>query len=86
VRIHLTRAVLRVVADVQASDRTLAKAAGVSNALLTRLKRGDFQASPDVADKLAAVFERWAMQYRDAARVLRAAARRVRTSRTGSKP
>lgn len=81
VRMHLTGIVLRVVAEVQASDRTLARAAGVSNALLTRLKRGDFQASPEVADKLATVFERWAAQYQNAARDLRAASRQVRTLR-----
>jgi len=55
VRIHLTRAVLRVVADVQASDRTLAKAAGVDK---MPTNRTEFAEATVIDDVLVATVER----------------------------
>ena len=58
------------------SDHTvsaLAKAAGVSQSLLARIKTGERQASPAVARKVAAVLDRWGVQCaRAAARVRQA--------------
>ena len=86
VREHLTQAVLRAIKRAPSSQRKLAREAGVSDVLLVQLRRGDFQATPAVAEKLAGVLEKWGSECRDAARRIRAAARRVPTPRTGRKP
>ena len=83
VRKHLTHEVLRAIEDAPSSRRQLAREAGVSDVLLVQLRRGDFQATPIVAEKLARVLERWGRECRDAARRIRGAARRVPTLRTG---
>jgi hypothetical protein len=67
----------------QTSVRQVAREAGLSEALLRQLGRGDFQVTPAVAEKLARVFDRWGTQYQQLARRVRAAARRVPTIRTG---
>ncbi len=86
-RKHLTRAVLHAIAKArrQTSARQLAKEAGVSNQLLSQLQAGDFQATPDVAERLAAVFEQWGQDYQQLARTIRAAARHVPNLRTRRK-
>lgn len=75
---HLTetvRAALNVVPNVSA----LAKAAGVSQSLLARIKAGEREATPAVAAKVAAVLERWSAQCG------RAAARIRRSNRRGKR-
>lgn len=88
VRKDLTREVLRAIeqAKRQTSARQLAKEARLSNVLLSQLERGKFQATPRVAEQLAAVLERWGAEYTKLARRVRAAARRVPTIRTGRTP
>ena len=83
VRKRLTREVLRAIERAPSSQRQLARAAGVSDVLLVQLRRGDFHATPAVAEKLARVLEQWGKDCRNAARYIRAAARRVPTLRTG---
>ena len=85
VRKNLTSEVLRALerATHQTSARQVARAAGLSEALLRQLGRGDFQVTPPVAAKLAGVFEQWGAQYRELARKVRGAARQVPTLRTG---
>ena len=86
VRKNLTSEVLRAIAQAPVSARALARAAGVSNVLLTQLKRGDFQVTPIVAERIARALEEWGTQHVNAARRIRAAARQVPTLRTGRKP
>lgn len=83
VRENLTAAVLHAIEAAPCSLRALARAAGVSHALLLQLQRGDFQATPAVAEKVAKALDGWAGQCAAAARKVRAAARRVPTLRTG---
>jgi len=85
VRGHLTQAVLRGIERAPSSQRKLAREAGVSDVLLVQLRRGDFQATPAVAEKLAGVLEQWGRECREAARRIRVAARRVPTPRTRGK-
>jgi hypothetical protein len=82
VREHLTWEVLQAIERAPSSRRKLAREAGVSDVLLVQLRRGDFQATPAVAEKLAGALEKWGSECRDAARRIRAAARRVSTPRT----
>ena len=83
VRKNLTREILRAIERAPASARALARQAGVSNVLLSQLKRGDFNATRRVAEKLARALERWGGECLEAARRVRAAARRVPNPRTG---
>ena len=85
VRKNLTREVLRAIERAPATARALARAAGISNVLLSQLKRGDFQATTAVAEKVARVLERWGGECLQLARNVRAAARRVPTLRTRGK-
>ena len=85
VREHLTQVVLRAIERAPSSRRRLAREAGVSDVLLVQLRRGDFHATPALAEKLAGVFETWGTECRDAARRIRAAARRVPIPRTKGK-
>ncbi len=85
VRDHLTQEVLRAIGRAPSSQRKLAREAGVSDVLLVQLRRGDFQATPAVAEKLARVLDKWGSECQDAARRVRAAARRVPTPRTRGK-
>lgn len=86
VRKHLTREVLRAIARAPSSQRRLAREAGVSDVLLVQLRRGDFHATPAVAERLARVLEQWGRECQGAARQIRAAARRVPTLRTRRQP
>ncbi len=83
VRKRLTHEVLSAIDRAPSSQRRLARAAGVSDVLLVQLRRGDYHATPAVAEKLARVLEEWGKECRNAARRIRAAARRVPTLRTG---
>lgn len=85
VREHLTQAVLRAIERAPSSQRKLAREAGVSDVLLVQLRRGDFQATLTVAEKLAGVLEEWGRECQEAARCIRVAARRVPTPRTRGK-
>jgi predicted transcriptional regulator len=62
----LTDAVSRALAMVP-NVSALAKAANVSQSLLARIRAGERQATPVVANKVAAVLERWSAQYARAA-------------------
>lgn len=84
-REHLTQAVLHAIERVPSSRRKLAREAGVSDVLLVQLRRGDFQATPAVAEKLARVLQSWGSECQEAARRIRAAARQVPTPRTKGK-
>ena len=86
VRKNLTRAVLRAIERAPATARALARAAGISNVLLSQLKRGDFHATTAVAEKLVRVLERWGGECLQLARKVRAAARQVPNPRTKGKP
>jgi predicted transcriptional regulator len=69
------REALKVFPNVSA----LAKAAGVSQSLLARIKAGEREATPAVAAKVAAVLERWGVQCaRAAVRIRRAQSERTR--------
>ena len=56
-----------------ASLREVARAAGVSHVLLVKIRHGELSATPEVAARLAVVFEGWARASRDAARGVRRA-------------
>jgi transcriptional regulator with XRE-family HTH domain len=56
----LTRAVLAALDELPGSERALARAAGISHATLGAIRRGDFNASPAVAERLATALETWA--------------------------
>src|SRR2546429_4693368 len=85
VRKNLTREVLRAIERAPATARALARAAGISNVLLSQLKRGDFYATTAVAAKLARVLERWGGECLQLAPKVLAAARRVPNLRTRGK-
>jgi len=85
VRENLTAAVLHALDAAPCSLRALARAAGVSHALLQQLRRGEFNATPAVAEKVASALDVWAGRCAGAARKVRAAAARVPTPRTGRK-
>jgi len=85
VRKNLTREVLDAVAKAPGTARELARAAGISGVLLSQLKRGHFNATPVVAERIARALERWGGGCLRSARKVRAAARRVPTLRTGRK-
>jgi transcriptional regulator with XRE-family HTH domain len=86
VRKNLTREVVATLSAAPGSMRALAEAAGVSPALLASITTGTRAATPAVALKLATALETWSATCTRAARQLRAAARRVPTSRTGRTP
>jgi len=56
-----------------ASLRAVAREAGVSHVLLVKIRQGELSATPDVAARLAVVFEGWARASQDAARGVRRA-------------
>lgn len=85
VREHLTQAVLRAIERAPSSQRQLAREAGISDVLLVQLRRGDFQATKVVANKIAEVLEKWGVECRVSAREIREAGRRVPTPRTRGK-
>ena len=82
VRKRLTQEVLRARENAPSSQRQVAREAGVSDVLLVQLRRGDFNATPIVAEKVADVLGRWGKECLNAARRIRAAARQVPTLRT----
>ena len=82
VREHLTQQVRAALDATPASARELARAAGVSNVLLSQIRTGKQAATPDVARKLAAALEGWGAACQRAAKRIRAAARKVPTPRT----
>ena len=86
VRKNLTREVLNAIDAAPCSLRALAREAGVANSLLVQLQQRAFNATPELAVKIATALERWGARCVTAARKVRAAARRVPTLRTGRKP
>jgi hypothetical protein len=82
VRKNLTRAVLDAIDAAPCSVRALAIEAGVSEALLRQLEQRDFDATPELAAKVATALEGWGTRCATAARRVRAAACRVPNLRT----
>jgi hypothetical protein len=82
----LTREVLAAIATAPCSLRALAREAGVAHSLLIQVQQGAFRATPALAEKLAAALERWGTGCLDAARRVRAVARRGDLTRKGRKP
>ena len=64
------------------TSRELARAAALSDTLLSQIRLGKQAATPTVARKLADVLEQWGASCERAAKRLRAAARKVPTPRT----
>lgn len=85
VRANLTREVLRAVETAPCSTRQLAEAAGISHGLIHRIQRGDYNATPQLAARIAKALDQWGETCIAAARRVRAAARRVPTPRTRGK-
>jgi ribosome-binding protein aMBF1 (putative translation factor) len=81
-RENLTQRVQEALKDAPCSMRSLADEAGVAHSILVRVQNGTRAATPDVAEKLAAVLEQWGARCTRAAKSLRVAARRVPTPRT----
>lgn len=68
-----TETVIRQVLGANpASNRELARAAGISPKLLRMIRDGERRLTPDVRDALAAVLRRWAGDLEDAAGALEA--------------
>lgn len=86
VRENLTRALLNAIEAAPCSLRALAREAGVAHSLLIQVQQRAFHATPELAAKITGALERWGARCRTAAKTLRAAARLVRTPRTGRKP
>ena len=86
VRENLTRELLSAIDAAPCSLRALAREAGVAHSLLVQVQQRDFHATPGLAAKIAGALEQWGTRCTTAARKLRAAARRVRTPRTGRTP
>jgi len=83
VRENLTRAVLNAIDAAPCTLQALAREAGVSPSLLVQVQQRAFDATPELAAKVATALERWGARCTVAARQVRAAARRVPTPRTG---
>jgi transcriptional regulator with XRE-family HTH domain len=86
VRANLAGEIREAIAAAPCTLRALARAAGVSNVALVRIRRGTLLATPTIAVKLAEVLEQWGVACQRAAKRLRRAARRVPTPRTRGKP
>jgi len=86
VRANLASEIRAAIASAPCSVRALARAADVSHTVLVQIRRGTLLATPMIARKLAEALEQWGAACQRAAKRLRGAARRVPTSRTGSKP
>jgi hypothetical protein len=82
VRDDLTREVLAAIAAAPCSQRALAREAGVAHTLLIQVQQGAFRATPALAEKIAAALDRWGTGCLDAARRVRAVARRGGTTHT----
>jgi len=83
VRANLATEIRAAIAAAPGRERELARAAGVSNVALARIRQGTLLATSTIARKLAEALEHWGTVCQRAARRLRSAARRVPTSRTG---
>jgi DNA-binding XRE family transcriptional regulator len=82
----LTLAVLAALDELPGSERKLARAADVSHATLGAIRRGDFNATPKIAEKVASALEAWAAtSQKNATRIRRAAMAAVTSSRKGGK-
>lgn len=69
-----TEAVLRKVLDaIPASNRALAREAGISPKLLRMIRDGDRRLTPETRDALAAALRRWEGRCGEAAEALEAA-------------
>lgn len=55
----IAKALKQALAKAPASQRELCRAAGINNAFLWRILRGERRASPALCLKLAKVLERW---------------------------
>ena len=72
----LTKAVQVALQNVPCSNNALAQAAGVPQSTVSRIRSGDREATPQVAERLADALEHWATDCtRAAARIRRATGR-----------
>jgi len=74
----LTRVVKAVLAELPCSERALARTAGLSSAMLPRIRAGHFAATPETAERLAGALETWSKDCAGAAGRLRRALARTR--------
>jgi hypothetical protein len=79
--IEVVRAVL---AEVPCSERALARAAGLSSAMLPRIRGGSGRVTTDTARRLAAALEDWSKDCARASRRLRHAIERSVSERSKS--
>jgi predicted transcriptional regulator len=68
---RLTQTVRNVLAHLPCSERALARAAGLSSAVLPRIRGGSLKATPATAKKLARALEVWSKDTRRAAERIR---------------
>jgi predicted transcriptional regulator len=67
---RLTQTVRNVLAHLPCSERALARAAGLSSAVLPRIRGGTLKATPATAKKLARALESWSKDtWRSAERI-----------------
>lgn len=86
VRANLAGEIRAAIAAAPCTLRALARAAGVSNQALVRIRQGTLLATPTIAVKLAEALDLWGAACQRAAKRLRRAARRVPNPRTGRTP
>ena len=82
VRKNLNVQLREAIARAPGSVRSLAKAAGVSPAILQHIGTGFRAATPDVAERVATALQQWGARCGQLAARIRRAARQVPTLRT----
>ena len=85
VRKNLNDRLREAVEQAPGSVRSLARAAGISPAILRHVSSGLRAATPDVADSVAAALEQWGVRCVKLAAKVRKAARQVPTLRAKRK-
>lgn len=86
VRKNLNDRLRDAIKQAPCSVRSLAKAAGVSPAILQHIGSGLRAATPDVAERVATALDQWGARCVKLAAHVRQAASKVPTLRTGGKP
>ena len=74
----LTRTVQAVLAGLPCSERALARTAGLSSAMLPRIRAGHFAATPETVGRLITALDQWSHDCASAAERLRRASTRPR--------
>ena len=72
----LTSVVRAVLAEAPCSERALARAAGLSSAMVPRIRAGSLNATPETAGRLVQALEQWSKDCGRAAGRLRRAVER----------